>query len=81
MLTFSSLHYLEHNHRDDHTSCKHGLYHKYAVRHNDHSYFLPTSCDNDLHFDHLAGSANNNLSCWHHYYHYGWGYSHTGRRH
>ena len=81
MLTSSSDNNFEHNHRDNHTSGKHGLYHKYIERNNCHLYFSATTCDHNLHFNNFAGSTDNNFGRWNNHHDYGWSHSHTGGCH
>lgn len=78
-LTFSRHHHIEHRHRDNHNSCKHGLYYKYTLWHNYHAHFLPSACDHHLHFNNFPGPTDDNFGRWNNYYDYGWSYSHTSR--
>jgi hypothetical protein len=81
ILTLARHHNFEHNHCDNHTPRKHGLYHKYALWNDYHLYFSPNACDHDLHFNGFAGPADNNFGRWNHHYDHGRSHSDTGRRH
>jgi hypothetical protein len=78
-LTFPRHHHIEHRHRDNYNSRKHGLYYKYTFWHNYHAHFLPSTCDHNLHFNDFPGPTDDNFGRWNDHYNYGRSYSYTGR--